>query len=52
MSSLPAAVSPVVPEAFNVADYLVTRHVREGHGGRIALITLKGRSPTASWMRW
>ena len=42
MSSLPAAVSTVVPEAFNIADYLVARHVREGHGSRIALMTPDG----------
>ena len=42
MSSLPAAVSTVIPEAFNIADYLVARHVREARGSRIALITPDG----------
>jgi benzoate-CoA ligase family protein len=26
-----------IPDAFNVADYLVTRHVREGRGARVAV---------------
>jgi benzoate-CoA ligase len=30
------------PDALNIADYLVARHVREGRGGRIALITAEG----------
>jgi benzoate-CoA ligase len=34
------AAAPVVkvPDQFNVADYLVDRHVREGRGGRSAII--------------
>jgi benzoate-CoA ligase family protein len=28
----------VVPESFNLADYLVDRHVREGRGGRTAIL--------------
>src|ERR1700674_3182480 len=34
------ATAPVVtvPDQFNVADYLVDRHVREGHGGRTAIV--------------
>lgn len=31
--------SGAIPDTFNVADYLVARHVREGRGGRTALIT-------------
>ena len=42
MSSLPATVSTVIPEAFNIADYLVARHVREARGSRTALITPDG----------
>ena len=36
----PAASGPIVnvPEGFNVADYLVDRHVREGRGGRTAVL--------------
>src|ERR1700694_1871082 len=35
-----AAPGPVVslPDHFNVADYLVDRHVREGRGGRTAIL--------------
>src|SRR6202162_5307227 len=35
-----AASGPVVtlPERFNIADYLVDRHVREGRGGRTAIL--------------
>ena len=40
MSSLPGAVS--ITEAFNIADYLVARHVREAHGSRTALVTPDG----------
>jgi benzoate-CoA ligase family protein len=34
------AVAPVVnvPDQFNIADYLVDRHVREGRGGRTAIV--------------
>jgi len=28
----------IVPESFNLADYLVDRHVREGRGGRTAVL--------------
>jgi len=36
----PAPAPPVValPDRFNVADYLVDRHVREGRGERTAII--------------
>src|SRR3981081_3613849 len=35
-----AATGPIVsvPERFNIADYLVDRHVREGRGGRTAIL--------------
>jgi len=32
----------MIPETFNVADYLVARHVREGRGDSIALVTAAG----------
>ncbi len=32
-------LSTAIPDTFNVADYLVARHVREGRGDRIALVT-------------
>src|SRR3989440_7393515 len=34
------ASGPVVslPDRFNIADYLVDRHVREGRGGRTAIL--------------
>ena len=32
----------MIPEAFNVADYLVARHVREGRGDSTALVTAAG----------
>src|SRR6267378_1611414 len=34
------AAAPVVnvPDQFNIADYLVDRHVREGRGGRTAIL--------------
>ena len=31
-----------IPESFNVADYLVARHVRDGRGDRVALVTADG----------
>jgi benzoate-CoA ligase family protein len=36
----PGPVAPVVsvPDRFNIADYLVDRHVREGRGGRTAIL--------------
>jgi benzoate-CoA ligase len=34
--------SIAVPDSFNVADYLVSRHVREGRGDRTALIRAEG----------
>jgi benzoate-CoA ligase len=34
--------STAIPDAFNIADYLVARHVREGRGDRTALITADG----------
>jgi benzoate-CoA ligase family protein len=33
-----AAPAVDVPERFNIADYLVDRHVREGRGGRTAIL--------------
>src|SRR5438445_2056262 len=35
-----ARAAPVVtvPDSFNIADYLVDRHVREGRGGRTAIL--------------
>jgi benzoate-CoA ligase family protein len=42
MSLVPAAASTAIPDALNIADYLVARHVREGRGARIALITAAG----------
>src|SRR5438876_7981826 len=33
-----AARVVTVPDRFNVADYLVDRHVREGRGGRTAIL--------------
>src|SRR6267378_452644 len=35
-----AASGPIVslPDRFNIADYLVDRHVHEGRGGRIAIL--------------
>ena len=35
----PAAPVVSVPDRFNIADYLVDRHVREGRGGRTAIIS-------------
>jgi benzoate-CoA ligase family protein len=40
--SVMTAVETVLPETFNVADYLVARHVREGRADRIALLTADG----------
>src|SRR5947209_5332818 len=34
----PAAPVVTVPDSFNIADYLVDRHVREGRGGRTAIL--------------
>src|SRR2546429_590126 len=34
----PAAPVVTVPDSFNVADYLIDRHVREGRGGRTAIL--------------
>jgi benzoate-CoA ligase family protein len=34
----PAAPVVSVPDRFNIADYLVDRHVREGRGGRTAIL--------------
>ncbi len=42
MSLVARVATPVIPDAFNIADYLVARHVREGRGARIALITADG----------
>src|SRR2546423_11323420 len=34
----PAAPVVTVPDSFNIADYLVDRHAREGRGGRRAIL--------------
>src|SRR5205823_10926489 len=34
----PATPVVTVPDSFNIADYLVDRHVREGRGGRTAIL--------------
>ena len=34
----PSAPIVTVPDSFNIADYLVDRHVREGRGGRTAIL--------------
>src|SRR6184192_807334 len=34
----PAAPVVTVPDSFNIADYLLDRHVREGRGGRTAIL--------------
>src|SRR5213592_3165469 len=34
----PAAPVVTVPDSFNIADYLVDRHVREGRGSRTAIL--------------
>ena len=47
MTVAPTETFTTIPEAFNVADYLVARHVREGRGDRVALIS-DGASTTYS----
>jgi benzoate-CoA ligase family protein len=42
MSLVSSVASTAIPDALNIADYLVARHVREGRGARIALITASG----------
>jgi benzoate-CoA ligase len=39
------AAAVEIPEAFNIADYLVERHVRSGRGDRAALVTAEGSIP-------
>src|SRR5437016_12603081 len=34
----PSAPIVTVPDSFNIADYLVDRHAREGRGGRTAIL--------------
>jgi benzoate-CoA ligase family protein len=36
-----------IPESFNLATYLVERHVREGRGDRVALLTATGQTTYA-----
>ncbi|HEX2310324.1 MAG TPA: benzoate-CoA ligase family protein [Vicinamibacterales bacterium] len=36
-----------IPESFNLAAYLVERHVREGRGDRVALLTATGQTTYA-----
>jgi benzoate-CoA ligase family protein len=36
-----------IPESFNLATYLVERHVREGRGDRVALLTASGQTTYA-----
>ena len=42
MALVSAEASTGIPEALNIADYLVARHVRDGRGDRVALITADG----------
>jgi benzoate-CoA ligase family protein len=42
MSLASTAESTAIPDALNIADYLVARHVREGRGARTALLTSGG----------
>jgi benzoate-CoA ligase family protein len=42
MSLVSAMASAAIPDALNIADYLVARHVREGRGARTALVTGDG----------
>src|SRR4051794_11560381 len=42
MSLVSAMASAAIPDALNIADYLVARHVREGRGARTALVTSDG----------
>jgi benzoate-CoA ligase family protein len=42
MSLVSAVEATAVPDALNIADYLVARHVREGRGARTALLTADG----------
>ena len=39
MTAAPTETFTTIPDAFNVADYLVARQVREGRGNRLALIS-------------
>lgn len=36
-----------IPDAFNIADYLVARHVREGRGDRVAVTSAEGSTTYA-----
>jgi acyl-coenzyme A synthetase/AMP-(fatty) acid ligase len=42
MSLVARVATTAIPDALNIADYLVARHVREGRGARIALMTADG----------
>jgi benzoate-CoA ligase family protein len=42
MSLVAPVATTAFPEALNIADYLVARHVREGWGARTALVTADG----------
>jgi benzoate-CoA ligase len=42
MALASAEASTAIPDALNIADYLVARHVRDGRGDRVALITADG----------
>jgi benzoate-CoA ligase len=42
-----AGSSMTIPDSFNVADYLVARHVREGRGDRVALLSADGSTTYA-----
>ena len=42
MTFMSTTASITISDAFNVADYLLARHVREGRGDRVALITGNG----------
>src|SRR6476646_7612189 len=42
MALVSAEASMAIPEALNIADYLVARHVRDDRGDSVALITADG----------
>ena len=42
MSLVAPVATTARPDALNIADYLVARHVREGWGARTALVTGDG----------
>jgi benzoate-CoA ligase family protein len=42
MAPVSAEASTSIPDALNIADYLVARHLRNGRGDRVAVITADG----------